>query len=74
MRAKQKTTGRGRTATQARRAKPKTLDTYLAAISADKRGALEKLRETIKEAAPEGEECISYQLPAFRFKGKFLVA
>ena len=52
----------------------KTIDEYLAALSDDKRGALEKLRKTIKAAAPKAEECISYQLPAFRLNGKLLVA
>ena len=28
----------------------------------------------IKVAAPKAEECISYQLPAFRLNGKLLVA
>jgi len=50
-------------------AKPKTIDEYLAALSADQRAALEKLRKTIRAAAPEAEECISYQLPAFRQNG-----
>src|SRR3990172_6708598 len=54
--------------------KPKTIDEYLAALSDDKRAALEKLRKTIKAAAPKAEECISYQLPAFRLNGKMLVA
>jgi uncharacterized protein YdhG (YjbR/CyaY superfamily) len=46
-----------------------TIDEYLAALSADKRAALEKLRKTIQASAPEAEECISYQLPAFRQNG-----
>lgn len=50
-------------------AKPKTIDEYLAALSDDKRAALEKLRKTIKAAAPEAEECISYQIAAFRQNG-----
>jgi uncharacterized protein YdhG (YjbR/CyaY superfamily) len=50
-------------------AKHKTIDEYLAALSDDKRAALEKLRKTIKAAAPEAEECISYQIPAFRLNG-----
>ncbi len=54
--------------------KPKTHDDYLARVSADKRAALEKLRRAIKAAAPKAEECISYQLPAFRLNGRFLVA
>jgi uncharacterized protein YdhG (YjbR/CyaY superfamily) len=47
----------------------KTIDDYLATLAADKRAALEKLRKTIKAAAPKAEECISYQLPAFRQNG-----
>ncbi len=54
--------------------KAETIDEYLAALSDDKRAALEKLRKTIKAAAPKAEECISYQLPAFRLDGKMLVA
>lgn len=54
--------------------KPKTIDEYLAALADDKRAALEKLSRTIKAAAPQGEECISYQLPAFRLNGQMLVA
>jgi uncharacterized protein YdhG (YjbR/CyaY superfamily) len=54
--------------------KPRTIDEYLAAVSDDKRAALEVLRQTIRAAAPEAEECISYQLAAFRLNGKNLVA
>ena len=54
--------------------KPKTREDYLARVSSDKRAALEKLRRAIRAAAPNAEECISYQLPAFRLNGKFLVA
>jgi uncharacterized protein YdhG (YjbR/CyaY superfamily) len=50
-------------------AKPKNIDEYLAALSDDKRAALEKLRKTIRDAAPKAEECISYQLAAFRQNG-----
>lgn len=49
--------------------KAKTIDEYLAALSDDKRTALENLRKTIRAAAPKAEECISYQLPAFRQNG-----
>jgi uncharacterized protein YdhG (YjbR/CyaY superfamily) len=54
--------------------KPKNIDEYLAALSEDKRAALEKLRKAVKAAAPKAEECISYGLPAFRLEGKPLVA
>jgi uncharacterized protein YdhG (YjbR/CyaY superfamily) len=50
-------------------AKPETIDEYLAALSDDQRAALEKLRKTIRLAAPKAEECITYQLPAFRQNG-----
>src|SRR5437667_9391130 len=54
--------------------KPKTFDGYLAALSAEKRAALEKLRKAIRAAAPKAQECISYGVPAFRLNGRFLVA
>lgn len=50
-------------------ARPTSPDEYLAALPADKRAALEQLRRTIREAAPQAEECISYSLPAFRQNG-----
>ncbi|MBI3530706.1 MAG: DUF1801 domain-containing protein [Betaproteobacteria bacterium] len=55
-------------------AKPQTIDEYLAPLSDEKRVALEKLRRAIKSAAPKAEECISYQVPAFRLGGRMLVA
>lgn len=50
-----------------------THDDYLARLPDDKRAALEKLRRSIRAAAPRAAECISYQLPAFRLDGKVLV-
>ena len=55
-------------------AKPKTIDEYLAALSDDKRAALEKLRKTIRAAAPKAEECISYGLAAYRHHGMLVTA
>lgn len=51
--------------------KPKvaSIDEYLARVSDEQRAALEKLRQTIRAAAPKAEECISYSLPAFRLNG-----
>lgn len=54
-------------------AKPTTIDGYLATLSEEKRTALTKLREAIHAAAPGAQECISYQVPAFRFEGRVLV-
>jgi len=49
--------------------KPENIDEYLAALSDDQRAALQKLRKTIRAAAPKAEECISYRLAAFRQNG-----
>ena len=54
-------------------AKPQTIDEYLAPLDDDKRAALQKLRRDIRSAAPGAEECISYQIPAFRLRGRLLV-
>lgn len=54
--------------------KPRTIDEYLATLSRDQRAALQKVRRAIRAAAPRAEECISYQLAAFRLDGKLLVA
>lgn len=49
--------------------KPTTHAEYLAALRDDQRAALEQLRATIREVAPDAEECISYGIPAFRQNG-----
>jgi uncharacterized protein YdhG (YjbR/CyaY superfamily) len=51
-------------------AKPKTIDAYLAAVSPMQRAALQKLRKTIKAAAPKAEEYITYGIAAFRIDDK----
>ncbi|HEX3279959.1 MAG TPA: DUF1801 domain-containing protein [Pyrinomonadaceae bacterium] len=53
--------------------KPRTIDEYLAGVSAAQRIALEKLRKTIRTVAPKVEEGISYGIPAFRLNGGALV-
>jgi uncharacterized protein YdhG (YjbR/CyaY superfamily) len=52
------------------RAKPTTIDEYLATLTADRRAALETLRKTIKAIVPDAAECISYSMPAFRVGGR----
>jgi uncharacterized protein YdhG (YjbR/CyaY superfamily) len=51
----------------------KEVDDYLAALPAGPRGALEALRKTIKAAAPDATEAISYQIPTFKLGGRPLV-
>jgi uncharacterized protein YdhG (YjbR/CyaY superfamily) len=48
---------------------PQTVDDYLAALPEKKRATLEKLRKTIKSAAPEATEVISYQIPMYKHHG-----
>jgi uncharacterized protein YdhG (YjbR/CyaY superfamily) len=52
---------------------PIGVDDYLAALPEDQRAALEKLRKTIRAAAPEATETISYQMPTFKLHGRVLV-
>ena len=52
------------------RAKPQSIDQYVAACPPEARAILRKLRSTIKRAAPpEAEEIISYRMPAFKLHG-----
>ncbi len=48
------------------------VDDYLTALPEDARSALEKLRTTIKAAAPEATEAISYQIPTFKYHGSLV--
>jgi uncharacterized protein YdhG (YjbR/CyaY superfamily) len=47
----------------------KTVDEYLEHVPATFRTALRRLRKTIKAAAPDADEVISYRMPAFRQNG-----
>jgi uncharacterized protein YdhG (YjbR/CyaY superfamily) len=48
---------------------PNSAEDYLAALPDDARAALEKLRKTIRVAAPMATEGISYGIPAFKHRG-----
>jgi uncharacterized protein YdhG (YjbR/CyaY superfamily) len=45
------------------------IDEYLAGVPENQRAALEKLRKTIKAAAPRATEAISYRIPTFKHQG-----
>ena len=47
----------------------RTVDEYLGASPKQARAALDELRKTIRQAAPQAEEVISYNMPAFRWNG-----
>ena len=51
---------------------PKYIDEYIASFPKDIQEILEKLRATIREAAPEAEETINYQIPTFTLKGNLV--
>jgi len=51
----------------------KTMDEYIKTFPKDVQSILEKMRQTIREAAPEAVETISYQMPTFKLNGKNLV-
>ena len=52
--------------------KPSSIDDYLAAVTGDRRVALDQLRDTIRAIVPRAEECISYRMPAFRLDGRIV--
>lgn len=54
--------------------KAATIDQFLASIPDAQRTALEDLRRTIREAAPDATEGINYGVPAFKLNGRPLVS
>lgn len=51
------------------RVTPKTINEYIAAFPPEVQAILEAIRSTIREAAPDAEETISYQIPTFKLNG-----
>lgn len=51
---------------------PATVDDYIAGFSPEVRLILQRVRETIRDAAPEAAERLSYRMPTF-FQGRVLV-
>ncbi len=47
----------------------KTIDEYIATFPADTQTVLQQVRATVKQAAPQGLEVISYNMPAIKQKG-----
>ena len=54
--------------------KARTIDEYLKPLSKENRVALEKLRKAIQAAAPDAEECISYDIPGYCLGSRLLVS
>jgi uncharacterized protein YdhG (YjbR/CyaY superfamily) len=49
------------------------VDEYLASLPMQARQALEELRSTLRDLIPDGEECLSYGMPAVCVGGKAVV-
>lgn len=50
----------------------KTIDEYIATFPKEIQPKLQDIRQTIKQAAPNAQEAISYQMPAFKQKGNLV--
>ncbi len=48
------------------------IDTYIAAFPQETQVMLEQLRATIKKAAPQAKEVLSYRMPAYKLNGILL--
>jgi len=48
------------------------IDDFPASLEEPRRSTLTTLRQSILDAIPEAEQCISYGLPAFRVQGKVI--
>jgi uncharacterized protein YdhG (YjbR/CyaY superfamily) len=49
--------------------KPKDIDEYIKEFPKEVQPLLEQVRTTIKQAAPQAQEVISYSMPAFKMNG-----
>lgn len=54
------------------RTTPKNIDEYIAGFPKEVQEILEMIRTTIKDAAPQAEETISYQMPTFTLQGNLV--
>jgi uncharacterized protein YdhG (YjbR/CyaY superfamily) len=54
------------------RTAPTNIDEYIAGFPKDVQEILEKIRMTIRKAAPGAEETIKYQMPTFTLKGNLV--
>lgn len=51
---------------------PATIDEYIKAFPPQVRSTLERIRRTVRAAAPEAIEVVSYRMPAFQLHGILL--
>ncbi len=51
------------------RGKAHNVDGYISGFPPEMQAKLEEIRRTIRKAAPDAEECISYAIPSYKFGG-----
>jgi uncharacterized protein YdhG (YjbR/CyaY superfamily) len=51
---------------------PKDIDEYIASFPEEVQEILQKIRKTIRKAAPDAQETISYQIPTFTLNGALI--
>lgn len=50
--------------------KPKSVDAYISSAPKEVQGKLRELRATIRKAAPDADERISYGMPFYAYRGR----
>jgi uncharacterized protein YdhG (YjbR/CyaY superfamily) len=53
-------------------ASPDSIDAYIAGFPEDVQGILERIRGIVRDAAPDAEEAIKYQIPTFVLNGNLV--
>ena len=48
---------------------PENIDEYISTFSPDVQAILKQVRQVVRSAAPDAQEAISYQIPAFKLNG-----
>lgn len=52
----------------------KEVDEYLESLNTQQKTVLSKLRNRVKKILPKAEEYVSSGVPAFRYKGRYLIS
>ena len=50
------------------------VDDYLEAVEEPQKSELERIRRIIKQLVPDAEEVITYGMPGFKYKKKYLIS
>ena len=50
------------------------VDEYLNTLEGPEKAALEHISMLVKQTAPEAEQVITYGMPGFKYKGKYLIS